>query len=623
MAARYEGTGSTDYLRRTTNLPTSTTFTACCFYYHREKDTGSESTIIALENAVTSPSNSYTIEINNSGVGTFAAYNYNVGTGIGFNTLVSPAPGTWYFCFITGLSGTSYRAGLINLSTGVTEIVTHGTPGTFTTGVLNFGTNGYGGTIKGRIAGIKAWDASLTNNEILQEARSLTPVRTANINLWCPVIRSGTDRVKDYSGNARDLTQNSITIDEDGPPVSWGGPTTSIASQATENYTVFKPTSNTTAEWSLVAAPTLVSSNLIARYMLNEASSGSQITQINSTVNNYHLDEINYNSGQMVWTQGPNGNRGLRSTTIGQPQYARRKVTTGDALITASGGNKWTWEIVVDGSIVGSANNDRIVAVHRRTSTGTSAFSIAVNTTEIYGTGFNNSSATNDGQFLSSILLSRLRAGRNVIHLVIDSTISGESSRDVIYLNGNEENESSENAFVTQNSTLAINTDYDLIFFNRADGVNLTRSPNGILYYAALYNKAFTQAEVTNNYNILNIQDDIEPVLVTANYQGVSDTDENGFSDYVEATVSGKVDEYKFTVPAGTTIKSGSSLKISYSIELIGSAQVNVAVYQGTTLIKSTPVTTLGQSSGTITLTPTETANITDFSNLSLRITSA
>jgi hypothetical protein len=430
-----------------------------------------------------------------------------------------------------------------------------------------------------------------------------------------------TDAAKDFSGNNRVFAARNTPTIEDGPAISWGADIEGLKGGPTYNLTNFRPNANTTAQWSLLKTPTLASSNLIARYLLNEASSGNSVTQINSTVNSYHLNEIDYNGTAMFWTQNSAGNKGIRSTSISQQQHARRKVTTGDTLISASVGNKWTWEIVIDGDMLGSANNDRVVAVHRRTSTGISAFSIVVNTTEFFCTGFNNSSSITDGTFLHSMLRSDLVAGRNIIHLVIDSTLATAADRAKFYLNGVFKSPSTTTNTVIQNSTLAIDTDYDLILFNRGDGVNLTRSPQGNLYYAALYNKVLTQDEINVNYSALITSDDTEGSNATLNYEGVRDINEDVFIDSVGAYAPGKIDEYKFDIEAGTTLQASSNLLINYVANFTGNAQTYVNVYQGTNLIKSS-ITDSTQPSGTIILSVAETANITDLPNLSLRITS-
>lgn len=72
-------------------------------------------------------------------------------------------------------------------------------------------------------AGIKFWDAYLTDAELWAESAAIIPKRWANLNRWTPAL-SGTiaDAVKDFSGNARDFSYSGAPTVVDGPPVSYG-----------------------------------------------------------------------------------------------------------------------------------------------------------------------------------------------------------------------------------------------------------------------------------------------------------------------------------------------------------------------------------------------------------------
>lgn len=74
-------------------------------------------------------------------------------------------------------------------------------------------------------AGIKFWDAYLTDAELWSESNSITPKRRANLNRWTPAL-AGTlaDAVKDFSGAGRDFSYSGSPTIVDGPPVSYGAP---------------------------------------------------------------------------------------------------------------------------------------------------------------------------------------------------------------------------------------------------------------------------------------------------------------------------------------------------------------------------------------------------------------
>jgi hypothetical protein len=74
--------------------------------------------------------------------------------------------------------------------------------------------------VNGSIAVIKAYQAALTQPEILAEARQTYPARRQNIYGWWPTP-GGANRVKDYSGFGRDWTPAGTLTDEVHPPVVW------------------------------------------------------------------------------------------------------------------------------------------------------------------------------------------------------------------------------------------------------------------------------------------------------------------------------------------------------------------------------------------------------------------
>jgi len=72
----------------------------------------------------------------------------------------------------------------------------------------------------GRLAGVKFWDAVLTESEFAAERLTLRPLRTSNLYIWSPFV-AGADTA-DYSGNGRTWTDFSTPTSGDGPPVGWG-----------------------------------------------------------------------------------------------------------------------------------------------------------------------------------------------------------------------------------------------------------------------------------------------------------------------------------------------------------------------------------------------------------------
>lgn len=72
--------------------------------------------------------------------------------------------------------------------------------------------------------GEKAWSASLTEAEIVNEMRTMYPKRTANLYAYWPgIANTAADAAADLSGNGRSWTNNgTISVEDNGVGVSWG-----------------------------------------------------------------------------------------------------------------------------------------------------------------------------------------------------------------------------------------------------------------------------------------------------------------------------------------------------------------------------------------------------------------
>lgn len=94
---------------------------------------------------------------------------------------------------------------------------------------------------------------------------------------------------------------------------------------------------------------------------------------------------------------------------------------------------------------------------------------------------------------------------RQVVHMVLDTTSATAAARVQLYVNGMG---ATPDAFTppAQNKTIELTAAVDaLTLGNDPDG---GKSFAGVLYYAALYNKALTAAEIVNNTTILTAGDD-------------------------------------------------------------------------------------------------------------------
>lgn len=205
---------SGEYLRRTANLPSDSAFTAMCWMYLNSIRSGVFQYVIELADSESFAYNYNVIGFNSVGV-------FQINQGLSQNFGSSPSAGNWYHVFLrnngTTLSGGFRAAGSLSYSTA-----SRSSGSAFTEAALYFGNDSYNRYMDCILAGIKVWDAHLTDEEIEKEFWKLRPERTADLNIWTPGILAGTDRVKDYSGNGRDWTAGGTLTDGDGPPVPWG-----------------------------------------------------------------------------------------------------------------------------------------------------------------------------------------------------------------------------------------------------------------------------------------------------------------------------------------------------------------------------------------------------------------
>jgi hypothetical protein len=208
MAVRIDASG--DSLQRTANLPTSGAWSACCWWYY-VATSGSYAAIVALENGGTyqffgNAGGNFGVEV--SGIG-----------GTAFST--NPTVSNWYFMAV--ISNGTNVIGYKRTLAGVWETAS-ATANSFTPATLTFGNDISSEYNDCRLAGIKVWSAALSAAEINQEAETLRPQRTANLNLFCPCWPGATERLADYSGNGYNLTAGGTLTDEDAPPTSYGAP---------------------------------------------------------------------------------------------------------------------------------------------------------------------------------------------------------------------------------------------------------------------------------------------------------------------------------------------------------------------------------------------------------------
>jgi hypothetical protein len=257
----------------------------------------------------------------------------------------------------------------------------------------------------------------------------------------------------------------------------------------------------------------LVDCGLVARYFLDEAASGtSPVAVLDAAPNPLHLPTSYLN--QLAYTEDA-GHRGLRwpvAAVDGGPATA----VAGSKLQGFDGGTTLTIEVVVD---IDQATSDTF----RICNLGAgpySAFALGADLPEVVrnvpviGPPIN---VELRGRFTTSdysyarfpVALGQI--GRVVLHAVIDTTESVRTDRMRLYVNGTRiavdelYSELGDGLGPAQGEALFVEATETFSIGNRTLG---GRSPEGTIYYTAIYDHALEQAQISHNALELLANDD-------------------------------------------------------------------------------------------------------------------
>ena len=253
-----------------------------------------------------------------------------------------------------------------------------------------------------------------------------------------------------------------------------------------------------------VAPTALEDTNLVVRYYMDEAESGTTPTHLldKSGVGTAVDVPITY-STNLSYIE-VSGNRGLNSSSNSATGIAKTGALSSGNKIPDNihGAQKVTLEYVVDNHTTVSTGS-RVFGLHNGDSgNGTVLFTH-------HTTGENSNFRLNDNLGSGTYAFS---SGRKVIHVVLDTTLANGGSRVRLYVNGVNAGISAQD--IAQNATVSFSST-ELVFMNRGSG---NRGFDGILYYAAIYDDAFDNGRVAEHYDILTADDDTPPDTVSNVY---------------------------------------------------------------------------------------------------------
>lgn len=242
----------------------------------------------------------------------------------------------------------------------------------------------------------------------------------------------------------------------------------------------------------------LVDEGLVVRYYLDEAASGTApthavdaapdpldllITYLDDTTSEQHVQ----------YAEDAEGHRGLRFDAASHDGRASILIDATKLSSMLQGGTSVTFELVADIDDVDSSGS-RLIHFGFD-----SDHTLSFETSRVTRLTL---SINDDGG--NSALLDHSAYGRAVYHGVVDTTLADAAERAIFYVNGSRVQAVTAEG-VDPNEALNLQTMRHFVIGNREIG---DRSIAGMIYYAAVYNVAFSPAEVLQNAQLLIVDDD-------------------------------------------------------------------------------------------------------------------
>lgn len=319
---------------------------------------------------------------------------------------------------------------------------------------------------------------------------------------------------------------------------------------------------------------------VVARYLFNEAASGTGPATIADDTGNGGDLTINYSSGDAVWFEDAQG-RGL--------DFTAAPVASDAAVATLT-------NVSANGSLGSSFSNVTRFAFVIKTdldaghSFGSRIFQIGTDTG-------NGELALIDGEFAPSLRLNGVGVvdlpnldgnTNNIAYVEVDTSGATAADRITVYY-GNVEQSLANNTIALNQSINLNNASYNLTVGNRGDG---NRGVDGRIKYLAFYDDHLTAQQRNDLFTGLASNDDIDPLAEPPNVGPVAD----------DATYSIQTDAQNGDVIATYAATDSDGTIASYSLDNAVLAITNAGVV------------TLADNSGLVAGTPI-IANVTATDN--------
>jgi hypothetical protein len=239
---------------------------------------------------------------------------------------------------------------------------------------------------------------------------------------------------------------------------------------------------------------TLVNDGLVVRYYLDEAASGTAPTTVGDAAPNPLDLNLNYANAVMSFTEDAAGHRGLLFADWGLDDRASIAVD-GTKLGTEVHAHKTiTLEAVVDIEGV-SGSGTRLIHFGSGTESRLTLELFSTSRIDLYW---------NDSDRLAEGVYDLSAGNRVVVHAVIDTAQADADARAMLYVNGAPLAKTI-NSPPVQDEVVNLSTGRHFVIGNREIG---DRSPEGIIYYAAVYNQPLDAMQRLQNIATLLVDDD-------------------------------------------------------------------------------------------------------------------
>lgn len=241
----------------------------------------------------------------------------------------------------------------------------------------------------------------------------------------------------------------------------------------------------------------------IARWLLDEASSGTTPTTCADDTGNGNTMTIDYSSGDAAWTSIASGNgwqvTAAANTATGPRLYISDAVSTGNIVSSLNG--QVEASVILDVDLATPAASVSILRIANQTS-GTACFEITMDASRKITISWGNEYGSYGTFYFGAIA-----TGRTILAIRVDSSQATSTNRVILYSNGS--NVSVEGG----GDDIALN-----LQFNQEPGYNpslslmnnmaVNNNPQGSIYYAEIFTGSLTTTQMTDSNTAISSDND-------------------------------------------------------------------------------------------------------------------